>query len=126
LPPDRPPRPPGAGPRSGGGELTMHGLGDDKAEVVGEAVRKPLTPVRAGIGMTERGLDPDVAIAHLDRTDRYVVRPQIEGTAAFEIEAGVVPMTGQDAVLDTAALERKTHVRTTIVEGEDAPPGLAP
>src|SRR5262249_8427640 len=105
------------GPRYVGGELTMHGLGDDKAEVVGEAVRKPLTPVRGGIAMTERGLHPDVTIAHLDRADRYVVRPQIEGTAAFEIEAGVVPMTGQDAVLETAALERKTHVRATIVEG---------
>jgi hypothetical protein len=77
--------------------------------------------VRGGIGMTERGLHPDVAIAHLDRADRYVVRPQIEGAAAFEIEAGVVPMTGQDAVLDAAAFERKTHVRATVVEGENAP-----
>src|SRR5262249_5737887 len=109
------------GPRYVGGELTMHGLGDDEAEVVGEAVRKPLTPVRGGIGMTERGLHPDVAIAHLDSADQYAVRPQIEGAAAFQIEAGVVPMTGQDAVLDAAALERKTHVRATIVEGEDAP-----
>ena len=109
------------GPRYVGRELTMHGLGDDEAEVVGEAVRKPLTPVRGGIGMTERGLHPDVAIAHLDRADRYVVRPQVEGAAAFEIEAGVVPMTGQDAVLDAAALEREAHVRATIVEGEDAP-----
>jgi hypothetical protein len=33
-----------------------------------------------------------VAIAHLDRADRYIVRPKIEGAAAFEIEAGVVPM----------------------------------
>src|SRR5262249_13478323 len=104
-----------------GTSAAMRGLGDDKAEVVGEAVRKPLTPVRGGIAMTERGLHPDVTIAHLDRADRYVVRPQIEGTAAFEIEAGVVPMTGQDAVLETAALERKTHVRATIVEGEDTP-----
>src|SRR5262249_56024970 len=104
-----------------GGELIMQGLGDDEAEVGGEAVRKPLTPVRGGIGMTERGLHPDVAIAHLDWAGRYVVRPQIEGAAAFQIEAGVVPMTGQDAVLDAAALERKTHVRATIVEGEDAP-----
>ena len=86
-----------------------------------EAVRKPLAPVRGGIGMTERGLHPDVAVAHLDRADRHVVRPQVEGAAAFEIEAGVVPMTGQDAVLDAAALEREAHVRATIVEGEDAP-----
>src|SRR5262249_3094059 len=85
-----------------------------------EAVRKPCMPVRGGIGMTERGLHPDVAIAHLDRADRYVVRPQVEGAAAFEIEAGVVPMTGQDAVLDAPALQREAHVWATIVEGEDA------
>ena len=29
-------------------------------------------------------------------------------------------MTGQDAVLDAAALERETHMRATIVEREDA------
>ena len=51
------------GRRYVGRELTMHGLGDDEAEVVCEAVRKPLMPVRGGIGMTERGLHPDVAIA---------------------------------------------------------------
>ena len=105
------------------GELTMDGLGDHEAEVVGEAVRKPLTPVRGGIGMTQRGLHPDFAIAQFDREDRYVVRPKIKGAAAFEIEAGVVPMTGQDAVLDAAALEREAHVRATIVEGEDATRG---
>jgi hypothetical protein len=33
----------------------------------------------------------------------------------------VVPVTGQDAVLDAAALEREAHVRAPIVEGEDAP-----
>jgi hypothetical protein len=102
-------------------ELTMHGLCDDEAEIVGEAFRKPRTPMRGGIGMTERGLHPDLAIAHLDRADRHVVRPQVEGAAAFEIEAGVVPMTGQDAVLDAAALEREAHVRATIVEGKDVP-----
>ena len=99
----------------------MHGLGDDEAEIVGEAVFKPLTQVRGGIGMTERGLHPDVPIAHLDRAGRHVVRPQVEGAAAFEIEASVVPMAGQDAVRDAAALEREAHVRATIVEGEDPP-----
>ena len=99
----------------------MHRLGDDKAEVVGKAVRQPPVPVRCGIGMPERGLHPDVAIAYLDRTDRHVVCPEVEGASAFQIEASVVPMTGQDAVLDAPALERETHVRATIVEGEDAP-----
>jgi len=63
------------GLRYAGRELTMHGLGNDEAEVVGEAVRKPLMPVRGEIGMGERGLHPDVTIAHLDRADRHVVRP---------------------------------------------------
>jgi hypothetical protein len=109
------------GPRYVVRELTMHGLGDNEAEIVCEAVRKPRTPVHGGIGMTECGLYPDVSIAHLDRADRNVVRPQVEGTAAFEIEAGMVPMTGQDAIGDAAALEREAHVRATIVEGEDPP-----
>src|SRR5574337_1413675 len=30
-------------------------------------------------------------------------------------------MTGQDAILDAAALEREAHVRAAIVEGKDAP-----
>jgi hypothetical protein len=99
----------------------MHRLGDDEAKVVCKAVRKPLMPVRGRIGITERGLHPDVAIAHLDRANRYIVCPQVEGATAFEVEAGVVPMTGQDAVLDASALKWKAHVRATIIEGEDAP-----
>jgi hypothetical protein len=74
--------------------------------------------------MSEGGLHPDLVIAHLDRAGRYVVRPQVEGTAAFKVEAGVVPMAGQYPIIDAAALEGKTHVRATIVEGKDAPAGI--
>jgi hypothetical protein len=45
--------------------------------------------------------------------------PKDQGAAAFKVKASVVPMTGQDAVLNAAALEREAHVRATIVEGED-------
>ena len=72
----------------------MYGLGDDKAKVVGEAVREPLAPMRGGIGVIKRGLHPDLAIAQFDREGRRVVCPQIKGAAALEIETGVVPMTG--------------------------------
>jgi hypothetical protein len=88
---------------------------------VGEAIGKPLTPVRRGICIIERGLHPYFAIAQFDREDRYVIRPKIKGAAALEIEAGVVPMTGQDAVLDAPPFEREAHVRATIVEGENPP-----
>jgi hypothetical protein len=96
-------------------------LGDDKADVVCKAIRKPPTPVLSGIGMTERGLHPDPAIAHLDREGRHVVGPEVESAAAFEVKAGVVPMAGQDAILEAAPLEREAHVRASIVEREDAP-----
>ena len=87
---------------------------------MGKAVGKPLSPVRGGIGMSGGGLYPDLAVAQFNREDRYVIGPQIKGAAAFEIETGVVPMTGQDPVLDAAPLEREAHVWATIVEGEDA------
>ena len=72
--------------------------------------------------MAERRLDPDLAVTHLDRTGRDVIGPEIEGAAARQIEARVMPMTGQDAVLDAAAIERKAHVRAAVVEREDASP----
>ena len=86
-----------------------------------EAVIEPLAPVRGRVGMTESGPHPDLAVAHLDREGRRVVRPEIEGAAAFEVEAGVVPMAREDPVLDAAPVEREAHVRATVVEGKDAP-----
>jgi len=78
--------------------------------------------VRSGIVVTQRGLHPDLASPHLDGADRYIVRPQVEGAAARQIEARVVPVAGKDAVVDAAAIERKAHVRTAIVEGKHASP----
>ena len=64
-------------PRHVGSELTIHGLGDDKADIVSESAREPLTPVRGEISMSERGLHPHLAIADLDQVGRYVVCPQV-------------------------------------------------
>ena len=77
---------------------------------------------RDGVAMAERRLDPDLSITHLDRTGRDIVGPEIEGAAARQIEARVMPMTGEDAVLDAAAIERKAHMRAAVVEREDASP----
>ena len=95
-------------------------LGDHEAEVVGQAVVEPTAPVARGVAMAERRLDPDLSITHLDRTGRNIVGPEIEGAAARQIEARVMPMTSEDAVLDAAAIERKPHMRTAVVEREDA------
>jgi hypothetical protein len=107
--------------RHAAGELAVHRLGDDQAEVVGEPVVEPVAPMRRRIGVAEGGLHPDVRAAHFDRAGRHVVGPQIEGAAAGEIEARVVPVAGEDPVLDAAAFERKAHVRTAIIEREHAP-----
>ena len=107
-------------------QLPLHGLRDHEAEVVREAVVESTAPVAGGLGMADGRGDPDLAIAlsslaHFDRAGRHVVGPQVERAAAREIEAGMVPMAGQDPILDTAAFEREAHVRASVVEREDAP-----
>jgi hypothetical protein len=52
----------------------MHGLGDDEPKVVGEPLGNPFPPVPFGIGVTQRGLHPDFAVAQFDQERRYVVR----------------------------------------------------
>ena len=108
--------------RSASRELSPDRLGKNEPEVMGQAVVEPSTPMMRRIPKPERGPHPDLAFAQLDRTGWNVVRPQVERAAACEIEAGVMPMTGQDSVLDAAALERKALVRTAVVECEDVCP----
>ena len=106
-----------------GRELSPYGLGDHEPEIMGKAVVEPTAPMARWIAVTERRLDPDLAaVTHLDRTSRNVIGPQIERAAAREIEAGVMPVTGQNPVLDAAAIEREAHMRAAIVEREDAFP----
>ena len=57
-------------------QLTVHGLGDDEAEIVGEPIGKPLTPVLDRVGIAEDRPYPDLAAcADLDGTGRHVVCP---------------------------------------------------
>src|SRR2546421_176730 len=62
-------------------------------------------------------VDPDRAVAHLDRVDTHVVGEGIEGAAAAQVEARVVPVTGQDAVAAAATAQREAHVRAAVVDG---------
>jgi len=110
--------------RHAGREFALHRLGDDKAEVVGEAVMEPSAPMRCRISVAESRLHPNLRATHFDGAGRHVVSPQIKGAAARKVEAGVVPVAGQDTVLDAPAVERKAHVGTTIVERKDAVVGV--
>ena len=107
--------------RHAGRELPVHGLGDDQAEIVGQTVLKPASPMRGRISFVEARSDPNFASpTHLDWAGRHVVGPEIEGATACEIKPGMVPVTGQDAVLDASAVEGEAHVRAAVVQGEDA------
>ena len=98
-----------------------HRLGDDQIQIVGHAIREPAAPVTHRVGMVEHGLYPDVFPADLDRTGRDVVRPQVERAAAGQIEPGVMPMAGQDAVFDRPTVEREAHMRAAVVERAETP-----
>ena len=101
------------------GEEATHRLGDDQIQLVGQAVRQPPAPVAHRVGTVEHRPDPDLVVAQLDGTGRHVVGPQVERAAAGQIEPGVMPMAGQDAVLDRPAVEREAHMRAAVVEGAD-------
>ena len=64
-----------------------------------------------------REVDPYLAISNLDRERRRVVGEEVEGAAAGEIEARVVPVAGEDPVTHRPAIEREPHVRAPIVHG---------
>jgi len=101
-------------------QLTVHCLGDDQAEIMAEPGVEPLAPMLDRIGVAEHRFDPDLtACADFDRTGRHVVGPEIECAAARQLEARMMPMAGEDAVIDAAAFERKAHMRAAIVERED-------
>ena len=48
---------------------------------------------------------------------RSVVGELVERAAGAEVEARVVPVAGEDAVRDRAAVEREAHVRAAVVDG---------
>ena len=56
----------------------------------------------------------------LDVKGLRVVGPRIERAAGHEVEAGVVPVTGQEAGFDRALMQRKTEMRAPVLDRERA------
>ena len=52
-----------------------------------------------------REVDEDLSVAGLRRERLQVVGPLVEGAAGGEVEARVVPVAGEDAVLERAAVD---------------------
>jgi hypothetical protein len=73
------------------------------------------------IGVARPSADPHRSVvAQLDRSSRDIVRPEIEGPAAGQVKAGMMPVAGQNPVLYRAAVKRKTEVRATVIERVEA------
>ena len=62
--------------------------------------------------------DPHHAIPYLDRRRGNVISPKVKGAATSEVKTRVMPMAGQDAVFDRAAMERKSKMRAAVVKGK--------
>src|ERR1700731_433304 len=67
-------------------------------------------------------VDPDESVANLGGKGPHVVGPLVERPARLQIETGVMPMAGENAVADAAAREWKSHVRAAVVDGKHSLP----
>ncbi len=93
-------------------------LGENERDVPPQPVVQALPLVRERVHR-RRQIDVDVVALDLHREPAQVVRPLVERATGAQVEARVVPVAGEDPVGDRAAMERKAHVRTAIVDGVD-------
>jgi hypothetical protein len=101
----------------------QHRLGEDEADIVLQPLAQPVAPMGLAVHVTRPGIDPNgTVIPQLDWRGRDIIGPEVEGAAAGEVKAGMMPMAGQNPVLDRAAVQRKTEMRATVVEREDTAP----
>jgi hypothetical protein len=62
---------------------------------------------------------PNFPVANLYREHGYVVRPLVESATTGQVETGVVPVAGENALLDGAAVKREAHMRAAVVHSID-------
>ena len=95
------------------------GLGDHKREVLLEAGAQAAAVVGQFVAVVTQ-VDPDLAVDHFGWEGGDVVRPEVKRAARRQVEAGVVPVAGEDAVVDAAAIEGEAHVGAAVVQGVNA------
>ena len=100
-----------------GADERHDGLGHHQPDVLVHALLEPAQAVRDRVARCRGEIDVDAAVLDFDRVDRGVVGKEIEGAAALEVESGVMPVAGQDAVLHGPAMQGEPHVRTAVVHG---------
>ena len=82
---------------------TQNCLGEDKTNIVLQALAQAITPMRVAVRVAGPCADPhSPVVAELDGRGRDIVGPEIEGPAADEVKARVMPVAGQDPIFDRA------------------------
>ena len=64
-------------------------------------------------------IDPEGIAAHFHRERAHIVGKLVKGAAGRQVKAGIMPVTGEDAVVDRAFVKRKPHVRAAVVHTVD-------
>src|SRR5215211_9192836 len=91
-------------------------LGHNQRDVALQPIPQALAQVSRSV-LPRRNIYPYLAVFDLDGEDACLVGELVEGATALEIEAGVVPVAGQDPVLQGAPVQGEAHVGTAIVQG---------
>jgi hypothetical protein len=93
-----------------------HALGDHQADIALQSILQSLAlPFSAVAGRGD--IYPDVALLNLHRKATHIVSPEVERTATRQVEAGMMPVAGQDAIVDGAFVQGETHMRTAVING---------
>jgi len=106
------------GPDSGAVDLGQRdrGFRQDEWDVPLQADTEALAMVRDQV-VARSHVDVDVVAAQLDRKAPKVVCPLVERTSGAQVEASVVPVAREDAVGDSATVQREAHVWAPVVDG---------
>ena len=93
-------------------------LGDYQPDIVLHTVLETGRPMRYLIPRRGLRVNPDYAVGYAYRIAADVVGEGIEGAAAGQIEPCVMPVAGEDAILDASPVQGKAHVRAPVVHRE--------
>jgi hypothetical protein len=97
----------------------IHRFGDDQPDVVLHPLLQAVSPVGVAVSVTRARGHPHLTVAHLDLGRGDVIGPRIEGPAGDEVEAGVMPVAGENAAGERSPMQRESQVRAAIVERVD-------
>lgn len=93
------------------------GFDSEEVEILLKSIAQPAEPAILLVHAGWIGIDVDDAAFDLGLVDLNVVGEEIEGAAALKIEAGVMPVAGENAIADGATIERESHMWTAVVDG---------